>query len=44
MFLITTVNCWPSQSDSGMAVTIEYEVDNDSLGTLKDVLISIPLP
>lgn len=38
------VNCWPSPSDQGQTVTVEYELENEALGTLKDVLISIPLP
>ncbi|KAF5385200.1 hypothetical protein D9615_000900 [Tricholomella constricta] len=39
-----SINCWPSPSNDGTCeVSIEYELENHNV-TLRDVVISIPLP
>ena len=41
--LLSSVNCWPSESGNGCDVNIEYELQEDNL-ELNDVVITIPLP
>lgn len=39
----SSVNCWPSPSNDGCDVNIEFELEAKHL-TLRNVVISIPLP
>ncbi|PWY98894.1 hypothetical protein BCV70DRAFT_201679 [Testicularia cyperi] len=40
-----SINCWPSPNgEGGCDVNIEYELENEDIGELKNVVISIPLP
>lgn len=42
-FVLSVVNCWPSESATGCDVNIEYELQEESL-ELNDVVIAIPIP
>jgi len=40
-----SINCWPSPNgEGGCDVNIEYELENEDLGELRNVVIAIPLP
>ncbi|EST05983.1 Clathrin adaptor, mu subunit, C-terminal [Kalmanozyma brasiliensis GHG001] len=40
-----SINCWPSPNgEGGCDVSIEYELENETLGELRSVIIAIPLP
>lgn len=40
-----SINCWPSPNgQGGCEVNIEYELENDQIDELRNVVIAIPLP
>lgn len=42
-FILSVVNCWPSESGSSCDVNIEYELQEEDL-ELNDIVITIPVP